>query len=127
MRFLADENIAAPLVEALRDAGADVVYIAELAPGMKDDEVLERAREQDRLLLTEDKDFGELVFRMKRGLPGVVMMRLPEGSWESHWARLKVVIERYRDRLMGSYTVVEKARVRFRRLPEVGGDEGSRG
>ncbi|MDN5870634.1 MAG: DUF5615 family PIN-like protein [Nitrococcus sp.] len=119
MKLIADENIAAPLARALRNAGVDIIYVAEFTPGISDDEVLELAKEQHRLLLTEDKDFGELVFRMKRGLPGVIMMRLPEGPWESKWARLNVIIDRHRGRLRGSYTVIEKARVRFRRLPGV--------
>lgn len=66
MRLLADENIAAPLVLALRAAGHDVTYVAELAPGIADDAVLSLALRQGRLLLTEDKDIGELVIRLKR-------------------------------------------------------------
>jgi uncharacterized protein with PIN domain len=65
-RLLADENIAASLVRALREDGIDVSYVAELASGITDDEVLDLAKAEARLLLTEDKDFGELVFRMKR-------------------------------------------------------------
>lgn len=117
LRLLADENVAAPLVRALRDAGMDVIYIAESASGITDDEVLEMARHEGRLLLTEDKDFGELVFRMKRDLPEVVMLRLPIAQGEAHWTRLSAVLERYSDKLNGCFTVVEQNRVRFRPLP----------
>lgn len=118
MKILADENVPAPLVEALRNAGEDVDYIVELSPGITDDEVLDIAREQGRILLTEDKDFGELVFRLKRGLLGVILVRLPEDNWESHWSRLMSVIERYKDMLTGNFTVIEEKKIRFRRLHE---------
>ena len=124
LRLLADENIAAPLVRALREAEIDVIYVAESASGITDDEVLEIARREDRLLLTEDKDFGELVFRMKRDLPGVIMLRLPAGRWEAHWGRLRVVIRRHADKFSGCYTVIEQTRVRFRPLTIIGAEKG---
>lgn len=116
-KLLAGENVAAPMVQALRDAGVDILYIAELSPGISDDEVLQLAKDQARLLLTEDKDFGELVFRLKGGLPGVIPIRLPPGPWQSHWHRLKNVIDQHGERLNDSYTVIEEKRVRFRRMP----------
>jgi predicted nuclease of predicted toxin-antitoxin system len=67
MRFLADENFPRPALEALRKAGWDVSSIAENCPGISDDEVIALCADQERVLLTFDKDFGELVFR--RGLP----------------------------------------------------------
>ena len=63
MRWLADECVAAPLVARLREAGLDVTYMAEIAPAATDPEAIARAHHEGRLLLTEDKDFGELVFR----------------------------------------------------------------
>jgi predicted nuclease of predicted toxin-antitoxin system len=118
LRLLADENIATPLVRTLREAGIDVIYVAEFASGITDDEVLERARKEDRLLLTEDKDFGELVFRMKRELAGVIMLRLPCAPGSSHWGRLQTVLNRHGNKLKGHYTVIEKNRVRFRPLAD---------
>ena len=70
MRFLADENVERQLVAALRDAGHDVEYIAELAPGSADEEVLQRARRGSAVIITGDKDFGELVYRRKRANAG---------------------------------------------------------
>jgi predicted nuclease of predicted toxin-antitoxin system len=73
MRWLADECAAAPLVAALRENGHDVVYIAEVAPRASDAEVLRLARDEARLLLTDDKDFGDLVFRQNWPVAGVVL------------------------------------------------------
>ena len=70
MRWLADECIAASLVDFLRRAGHDVLYVAEHASSSDDIEIVERAVREDRLLLTEDKDFGDLIFRGGRMAPG---------------------------------------------------------
>ena len=66
MNFVADESCAKPVVLALREAGHDVVSIGEVAPGATDQQVLERALNERRVLITEDRDFGELVYA--RGL-----------------------------------------------------------
>jgi predicted nuclease of predicted toxin-antitoxin system len=66
VRWLADECIDATLVSHLRARGHDVVYMAEIAPAANDAEILARARSDARLLLTEDKDFGDLVPAQRR-------------------------------------------------------------
>ncbi len=113
---MADENIAAPLVQALREAGNDVTYIAELAPGLTDDVVLSLARRENRLLLTEDKDFGELVFRLKRDPPGIILLRLPHAGWQVQRDRLHDLFASHAARLPEAYTVVDGQRFRFRSL-----------
>jgi hypothetical protein len=67
MRFLADENISLPTIRVLRASGLDVESIAELSPGTPDEQVLAYAREQNQVLITFDRDFGELVYH--RGAP----------------------------------------------------------
>jgi len=65
--FLADESCTGPVIRALRSAGHDVVAIAEVAKGTPDEKVMERAFDERRVLITEDSDFGELVYA--RGSP----------------------------------------------------------
>ena len=72
MNFLADESVDKPVVEALRKKGYLVGYGVEMEPGISDDVVLDLANKGKALLLTADKDFGELVFRLKRLSSGVV-------------------------------------------------------
>ncbi len=67
MQFVADESCAGPLIRALRMAGHDVIAIAEVAKGTPDERVMKRAFSEGRLLITEDADFGELVYA--RGRP----------------------------------------------------------
>jgi predicted nuclease of predicted toxin-antitoxin system len=73
---LADENIDRPIVDRLRSDGHSIFYVKEMHAGISDDTVLEMANQQDALLLTADKDFGEIVFRQGRIFKGVVLIRL---------------------------------------------------
>jgi predicted nuclease of predicted toxin-antitoxin system len=85
MNLLADESVDGPVVERLRQDGHVVLYVAEMEPGITDEEILRRANEQRSLLVTADKDFGEMVFRQSLlSAGGVVLIRLaglsPEGK-----------------------------------------------
>ncbi len=75
--FLADKNIESEVVDLLRKSGYETTHIADLAPGAEDDEILQEARYHDCILITNDKDFGELVFRQKRSTAGVILIRMP--------------------------------------------------
>ena len=76
MRWLVDECVDAALVALLRESGHDAVYVSDVAPRATDVEVMIRADRDSRLLLTEDKDFGDLVFRQARPVPGIVLLRI---------------------------------------------------
>ena len=77
MNLLTDEDIEKQIVERLREDGHEVLYVAEMEPGVSDEAVLMRANEKNALLLTADKDFGELIFHQNLLLSGgVVLLRL---------------------------------------------------
>jgi len=116
VRWLADECVDAALVARLRTAGHDVAYIAEIASGVTDTEALRRAQEEGRLFLTEDKDFGELVFRFKLPVPGVVLLRIDPERSHLKWTRFEAAIARFGEGLFGRYVVIEEARFRSRPL-----------
>jgi predicted nuclease of predicted toxin-antitoxin system len=115
--LLADENIAAPIVAALREHEWDIFYIMENCPGATDDEVLALVRSEHRIVIREDKDFGELVFRLKRDVPGIVLLRLPEPTWEQRWPRIRDALAVRVAKLRGKYTVIEQERIRSRYIP----------
>ena len=116
MRWLVDECVDAGLVTLLRESGHDVVYMSDVAPRAPDPEVMVLADRENRLLLTEDKDFGDLVFRQARPVPGLVLVRIgPEGRLRKG-PRLLAAIDRFSDSLFGRYTVIEDARFRSRPL-----------
>ncbi len=77
MRILADENIHAGLVRWLRESGHDVLYVAEDMASSSDTDVLERSATEQRVLLTDDKDFGELSVRRKLQATGIVLVGFP--------------------------------------------------
>jgi predicted nuclease of predicted toxin-antitoxin system len=83
MNLLADESVDESIVARLRQDSHEVIYVAELEPGIPDSLVLDRANEQGALLLTADKDFGELTFRMNRVHGGGVLVRLAGLSTEA--------------------------------------------
>ena len=117
MRFLANENFPRLAVEALRERGHDVLWTRTVAPGEPDASVLSRARAEGRVLLTFDKDFGELAFRS--GLPsscGVMLFRLALPSPESAAAKIVAAVES-RDDWPGHFSVIEDGQVRIRPLP----------
>jgi len=120
MRILANENFPGDAVKALRDQGHDVLWIRESAPGIGDHEVLERGQKGRRLLVTFDKDFGELAFRS--GLPadcGVILFRLRPAS-PSYVARAAVEALKTVTEWVGHFSVVEDYRIRQTRLPSAG-------
>jgi predicted nuclease of predicted toxin-antitoxin system len=117
VRWLADECVDAGLVSHLRAMGHDVTYAAEIAPADSDAEVMARARAEGRLLLTEDKDFGDLVFRRGQPIPGLVLLRIGSAMHELKKIRLRAAIERFGENLRGRYTVIEEAKIRTRPLP----------
>ena len=116
MRFLADECCDGGLVRALRADGHDVLFAAESLPGAPDDDVLSAAFEGQRLLLTEDRDFGELVYRLKRPTHGVVYLRFAVADRAAKVPRLRWLLDGLAERLPGSFAVLDADRVRLRPL-----------
>jgi predicted nuclease of predicted toxin-antitoxin system len=118
MRFLTNENFPLASVRALRAAGHDVVSILEGWSGAADPAVLERAVRESRVLVTFDRDYGELVYRRNLPAPsGILYLRFaPQDPDEA--AKILLELGRLPDlRLEGFYTVVERERIRQRPLP----------
>ncbi|HUB97169.1 MAG TPA: DUF5615 family PIN-like protein [Stellaceae bacterium] len=116
MRWLADECVDAAVVHHLRTSGNDTTYMAERAPGATDLFVIRLANEEERLLLTEDKDFGDLVFRQRTAVPGLVLLRIDPEDRALKWERLEAAIAQFGESLYGRHLVVEKARIRSRAM-----------
>jgi predicted nuclease of predicted toxin-antitoxin system len=117
MRFLADENVSRFVIKRLRDRAFDVVSIVETRPGATDKDVLEIANAGGCILITEDRDFGELVIRQRIGVIGVILLELDRLS---NTAEADVVVEAvslHQDKLTGNLVVIEPPRIRVRPLP----------
>lgn len=114
MRFVADENVDAGIVQALRRAGYDVLSVAEMAPSIPDCDVLALANESDALLITADKDFGELVFRQRLMHAGVLLIRLYGLDETVKAALIASQIHRHGQELPGAFSVLTPDALRIR-------------
>ncbi|MBI3360914.1 MAG: DUF5615 family PIN-like protein [Chloroflexi bacterium] len=118
MRLLANENFPLASVRQLRDAGHDVAAVIEDSPGDKDPEVLARAAREDRIVLTFDRDYGELVYRIGSPAPaGVIFFRFDPLTPEEPAERLLALLAVPDLSLEKKFTVAERGRVRQRPLP----------
>jgi predicted nuclease of predicted toxin-antitoxin system len=116
VNFLADENLEMQVIERLRQDGYNVLAVIEMEPGISDELVLERANQISALLLTNDKDFGELVFRLKRLTAGVVLLRLAGLSNSEKSALVVQSIRQHGDKLVNAFTVISPRNLRIRRF-----------
>ena len=117
MILLADESVDRPIVERLRQDGHDTTYVAELAPGISDDDVLREANNRTALLLTEDKDFGELVYRLGRVHTGIVLIRMAGLPAAAKADTVAQVFQDHAAELPGAFTVISPGAVRIRSSP----------
>ena len=115
MNLLADEGVDKPIVDLLRNNGFDVVYILETNPGADDEFILAMANADERILLTQDKDFGELVFRLKNTHFGVILIRL--GGYKP-LLKAEIVLNmlvKHKNELIQSFTVIQANAIRIRK------------
>lgn len=114
MNFVADEGVDRQIVDRLRQNGHTVVYVAELSPSISDDEVLQQANDHHGTLITVDKDFGELVYRLNRIATGVILIRL-DGLMPDTKAGIVVqAIHDHEQELFGAFSVISPGMIRIR-------------
>jgi len=116
MRFLVDECTGPAVARWLCEQGHEVFCVYSEARGMGDDNVIQKAVAEDRILITNDKDFGEKVYRERRPHKGVILLRLGNERASGKVDTIQRLLDRYPDRLTGAFVVVTEARVRFARI-----------
>jgi predicted nuclease of predicted toxin-antitoxin system len=115
MRFLVDECTGPKVAAWLRTAGHEVFSVFDEARGAEDDEVIRKAYDGSWILITNDKDFGEKVYRERRPHRGIIFMRLEDERAANKVEVLRRLLEGYADRLADSFVVVTDTRARFAR------------
>jgi predicted nuclease of predicted toxin-antitoxin system len=115
VKFLADEGVDRQIVEVLRHDGHEVAYIAEMSPGIMDDVVLRESRNSASVLITADKDFGELVFRQHQASAGVLLIRLSGLRPAQKALTVSAAIREHGLELPGSFAVLGAGNIRIRR------------
>ena len=119
LRFLANENFPGDAVEALTREGYELAWIGKDAPGSSDEEILKRAMKENRILITFDKDFGDLAFKI--GLPascGIILFRIPPLS-PGYIVKMVKEVFKSRNNWAGYFSVVEMNRIRMRPIRKV--------
>ena len=114
MNILADENLDEQMVERLRQDGHSVLYIAELSPSISDNAILRMAKEHDAVILTHDRDFGELVFRQSRATVGVLLMRIHRLSRDARIELVSATLQEHGSELKNSFAVLSPGNLRIR-------------
>ncbi|HOU14845.1 MAG TPA: DUF5615 family PIN-like protein [Anaerolineae bacterium] len=114
MNFVADESVDYPIVRRLRQEQHTVWAVAEMEPGIADTVVLEIANQQGVVLITGDKDFGELVFRDKRYAFGVMLLRLAGLTATAKAEVVAEAISQHHDKLVDAFAVIGPRSVRIR-------------
>jgi len=114
MILVADESVDFGIINNLRQAGISVFSISEEYSGIKDTEVLQIATKRNSLLITEDKDFGELTHRLKLKHKGVLLIRLSDIPRKDRILLATRTIEKHFDKLNNHFSVLTKIRLRIK-------------
>lgn len=116
MRFLVDECTGSKVARWLRDANHEVFSVFDEARGMTDDDVLTKAFAENRILITNDKDFGEMIFRTRRDHHGVIFLRLDDERAANKIEVLSKLLENYHEKLPEEFVVATETKVRFAKI-----------
>ncbi len=113
MRFLIDECTGPVVARWLRDRSHEVFSVYDESPGTTDNDILTKAFSENRILVTNDKDFGEMVYREKRPHHGVIFLRLQDERPKSKIDAIEKLLTGYQDQLKDAFVVVTESQVRF--------------
>ena len=115
MRFLVDECTGPAVAHWLRQQSHEVFSVYEQARGMEDDEIIQKAFDENWILITNDKDFGEKVYRERYPHRGIVLLRLEDERASRKIDAIRRLLRDYAEQLPGCFVVVTETRVRFAR------------
>jgi predicted nuclease of predicted toxin-antitoxin system len=113
MRFLVDECTGPAVAQWLRERSFEVFSVYDESRGADDDRILAKAHDEDWILITNDKDFGEMVYRERKPHRGVIFLRLQDERAGSKIAAIQKLLASYADRLPDAFVVVTDTHVRF--------------
>ncbi len=113
MRFIVDECTGPKVAAWLRAEGHDVFSVFDEARGIEDDQVIQKAYDENWILITNDKDFGEKAYRERRAHRGIIFMRLEDERAANKIQVLRLLLESYGDRCEDQFVVVTEKQVRF--------------
>lgn len=116
MRFIIDECTGPTVAEWLVKQNHEVYSIFDSARGMEDDEIISRATDENRIIITNDKDFGEKIFREGKFHNGIILLRLQDERPQSKIDVLSRLLNSHSENLPGAFIVVTEKAIRFARI-----------
>ena len=116
MKFLADESVESRIVQALRRIGFDVFSVAEECPAVSDSTVLNLCQKKKCVLITNDKDFGELVFLEKKVARGILLLRFDLEATNQKVQRVLDFLKFHKSKLEKNFVVLSEHNARIRKI-----------
>jgi predicted nuclease of predicted toxin-antitoxin system len=113
IKFLADVNIEKPLVDYLLKQGYDIKWVPDYNCEMPDEDLLQMTNQEKRIFITNDKDFGDLIFLQKKVSAGTILFRVKGQKSQEKIKLMKKLLMGYRDKLLNHYVVITKAKIRI--------------
>jgi len=115
LKFLVDVGVSKKVEEWLLRNGYDIKAVRDINPKMDDDKILSIAVSENRMVVTMDKDFGELVYNS--GLPhsGVLLLRLEDAKADEKVKTIEKILTEYSDRLLNNFCIFQHGRLRIRK------------
>lgn len=113
MKFLADVNIEKLIIDELKTLGYDIIWITDENPYLDDMNIIKIAQKENRILLTNDKDFGEIVFRQKLISSGIVLFRIKGQDTRKKLKLLRKVLISHKDKISKHFVVITKEKIRI--------------
>jgi len=115
MRFLIDECTGPKVANWLKKQNYEVFSVFEEARGMNDDDIIKKAYSENWIIITNDKDFGEKVFKEGYSHNGIILLRLEDERAKIKIATLTKLLQNYKNQLQNNFIVVTETKVRFAR------------
>ena len=112
MRFLVDESVGKKFSDIVRNSGRDVIFVGDSIPEVDDGIVLSFANMENRILITADKDFGELIFKLCKPSAGIILFRTSVADPKKRFEMARDIL----DKAEGKFVVVKEGQIRMRDL-----------
>jgi len=113
IKFLADVNVEKPIVDYLSRQGYDIKWVPDYNCEMPDEDLLQLANEEKRIFITNDKDFGDLIFLQKKLSVGTILFRVKDQKSQGKIKLMKKLLMGHRDKLLNHYVVITKLKIRI--------------
>ncbi len=113
IKFLANVNVEKPLIDFLNEKGFDIKWITNIDKRMPDDRVCEIANSEQRIIITNDKDFGEIIFYQKKIVYGIILLRVKGQNSSEKIILLEKLLENYSDKIINHFVILTKKKFRF--------------